>query len=69
MSESKVFIPDDLYNRLEEHLPQTSFTDLNDFVTYILEEYLDNHEAASAEDEDIDESEEITRRLKNLGYL
>ena len=63
-----ISIKDNLLEKLEGYLKETSFKDLNELIEYILENYLAENlgqirnPAPKAPDE-------ITQRLKDLGYL
>ena len=65
----KVNIPDHLFGQLKSYLEKTSFKYVDDFVTFVLQDYLDQNEPQENKNLSQDETEEITKRLENLGYL
>ncbi|MCL0057499.1 hypothetical protein M1N05_00315 [Dehalococcoidales bacterium] len=67
--ESKaIFLPVELYRRIEERAKATSFGSVDEYVIFVLEEVLkeegEEEKAFSKEEE-----EEIKKRLRALGYL
>ena len=62
-----VFLPAELYSRIEERVKATAFSSVDEYVIFVLEEVLkeegEEEKAPSKEDE-----EEVRRRLKALGY-
>ena len=63
-----VFLPAELYGRIEERVKTTGFSSVYEYVIFILEEVLkeegEEEEAFSQEEE-----EEVKKRLRALGYL
>lgn len=63
-----VFLPVELYSKIEERVNATDFGSVDAYVKFILEEVLKEGEteegAFSKEDE-----KEVKKRLKTLGYL
>jgi len=63
-----VFLPGELYSKIEERVKATDFGSVEEYVIFVLEEVLKNEgeeeQAFSKEDE-----EEVKKRLKALGYL
>lgn len=63
-----VFLPVELYGKIEERVKATSFGTVEEYVRFVLEEILkeegEEEKAFSKEDE-----EEIRKSLKALGYL
>lgn len=67
--ESKeVFLPPELYGRIEERVKATGFGSVDEYVIFVLEEVLkegkEEERAFSKEEE-----EEAKKRLRALGYL
>ncbi len=62
-----VFLPAELYSRIEERVKATAFSSVEEYVIFILEEVLkeegEEEQAFSKEEE-----EEVKKRLKALGY-
>ncbi|MHC1635401.1 MAG: CopG family transcriptional regulator [Candidatus Methanospirareceae archaeon] len=62
-----VFLPAELYKKIEDRVRDTEFRSVEEYVTFVLEEVL------KEEDEELtfseEEEEEVKRRLKALGYL
>lgn len=65
----KVNIPDHLFGQLKGYLEKTAFNSVDDFVTFVLQDYLDQNDPQENKNLSQDETEEITKRLENLGYL
>ena len=63
-----VFLPAELYSKIEERVNTTDFVSVEEYVTFVLEEVIkeenEEEKAFSKEDE-----EEVKKRLKALGYL
>ena len=62
-----VFLPTDLYRRIEERVRATGFGSVEEYVTFVLGEVLkeeDDETVFSKEEE-----EEVKKRLRDLGYL
>ncbi len=68
--ESKaVFLPTELYSRIEGRAKATGFGSVDEYATFVLEEVLkeegeEEERAFSKEDE-----EEVKKRLRALGYV
>jgi Arc/MetJ-type ribon-helix-helix transcriptional regulator len=64
-----VFLPAELYGRIEERVRATEFHSVEEYVTFVLEEILreenEDEEPAFSEAEE----EEVKKRLRALGYL
>ncbi len=62
-----VFLPADLYSRIEQRARATNFGSVEEYVTFVLEEVLkeEDDEAVFSEEEE----EEVKKRLRDLGYL
>lgn len=62
-----VFLPADLYRRIEERVGTTGFGSVEEYITFVLEEVLkeEDDEAVFSEEEE----EEVKKRLRDLGYL
>ncbi|MCL0079865.1 CopG family transcriptional regulator [Dehalococcoidia bacterium] len=66
--ESKaIFLPAELYRRIEERVKATSFGSVEEYVRFVLEEVLKEGEEEKAFSKE--EEEEIKKRLRALGYL
>ncbi|MCW7079252.1 MAG: hypothetical protein OCU22_09040 [Canidatus Methanoxibalbensis ujae] len=72
-----VFLPAEIYERIEERVRVTEFNSVDEYVAFVLEEVL---KAVSEESADVggageevslseEEEEEVKRRLRALGYL
>lgn len=65
----KIEINKELFEKLKSYQTETSFKKIEDFIQYILEEYL-LHEVNKPNVKDKRSDKEILNdRLKNLGYL
>ena len=61
---SKVKLDKDLLDRCKKHAEQAGYGSVEEFISYTLEKELKRSEQKSRESE-----EEITKRLKGLGYI
>ena len=63
-----IFLPAELYSKIEERVNATEFRSVEEYVIFVLEEVLkeegEEEKAFSKEEE-----EEVKKRLKSLGYL
>jgi len=71
-----VFLPAELYRRVEERVRISDFESVDEYVAFVLEEVLkavSEEEEGEAEEEEVslseEEEEEVKRRLRALGYL
>lgn len=62
-----VFLPDDLYRRIEERVRATGFGSVEEYVTFVLEEVLKEEDEETVFSKE--EEEEVKKRLRDLGYL
>jgi hypothetical protein len=60
----KVKLDKDLLDRCKKHAEQSGYGSVEEFISYTLEKELKRSERKSREGE-----EEITKRLKGLGYI
>ena len=63
-----VFLPAELYGKIEERVNVTEFGSVDEYVIFVLEEVLkdegEEEKAFSKEEE-----EQVKKRLRDLGYL
>ena len=66
-----VFLPAELYGRVEERVRATEFHSVEEYVTFVLEEVLGGEEESEEEEPTFseEEEEEVKKRLRALGYL
>ena len=69
-----VFLPAELYKRVEERVRISDFESVDEYVAFVLEEVLKAvSEEEEGEEEEVslseEEEEEVKRRLRALGYL
>jgi len=66
-----VFLPAELYGRIEERVRATEFRSVEEYVTFVLEEVLGGEEESEGEEPTFseEEEEEVKKRLRALGYL
>jgi Arc/MetJ-type ribon-helix-helix transcriptional regulator len=66
-----VFLPADLYGRIEERVRATEFRSVEEYVTFVLEEVLGGEVESEKEEPAFSEAEEeeVKKRLRVLGYL
>jgi len=65
-----LFLPAELYSRIEERVKSTEFGSVDEYVLFVLEEVL--KEEGEEEEERAfskEEEEEVKKRLKALGYI
>ncbi len=62
-----VFMPAELYSKIEERVKATDFSSVDEYVEFVLEEVIKEEEGESAFTEE--EEKEVKKRLKDLGYL
>lgn len=62
-----VFLPGELYGKIEERVKATDFGSVDEYVEFVLEEVVKEEEEEKAFSEE--EEKEVKRRLKDLGYL
>ena len=63
-----VFLPADLYGKIEERVRATDFESVDEYVEFVMEEVVkeeEEEEKAFSEEEE----REVKKRLKDLGYL
>ncbi len=61
---SKLKLNDDLIQRCRKHAEAAGYSSVEEFITHVLERELRRHQEQSTEDD-----EEVSRRLKGLGYI
>jgi len=62
-----VFLPAELYGKVEEKAKATDFGSVDEYVEFVLEEVVKEEEEEKAFSEE--EEKEVKKRLKDLGYL
>ena len=62
-----VFLPAELYSKVEEKVKATDFNSIDEYVEFVLKEVVKGEEEERAFSEE--EEEEVKKRLKDLGYL
>ena len=62
-----VFLPAELYSKIEERVKATDFGSVDEYVEFVLEEVVKGEEEEKAFSEE--EEQEVKKRLKDLGYL
>ena len=65
-----VFLPAELYGRIEERVRATEFRSVEEYITYVMEEIMREEESEEEEPTFSEaEEEEVKKRLRALGYL
>jgi len=64
-----VFLPAELYERIEERVRATEFQSVEEYVTFVLEEVMREEPEEEAPAFSEAEEEEVKKRLRALGYL
>lgn len=67
MKKISIQIPDEIYSELEQVFEQSGLTSFEDFLLSLIQQALD--QIRNESDGNIDEEEEIRKRLENLGYM
>ena len=62
-----VFLPAELYSKVEERVKATDFGSVDEYVEFVLEEVVKEEEEERAFSKE--EEKEVKKRLKDLGYL
>jgi Arc/MetJ-type ribon-helix-helix transcriptional regulator len=62
-----VFLPAELYGKVEERVKATDFGSVDEYVEFVMEEVVKEEEEEKAFSEE--EEKEVKKRLKDLGYL
>ena len=62
-----VFLPAELYGKIEERVKATDFGSVDEYVEFVMEEVVKEEEEEKAFSEE--EEREVKKRLKDLGYL
>lgn len=62
-----VFMPAELYSKIEERAKGAHFGSVDEYVKFVLEEVIKEEDGESAFSEE--EEREVKKRLKDLGYL
>jgi len=65
----EVKIPKSLYEKIKEHVEDSGFESVDEYVTYVLREVLANLEGEEEEVFSEEEEEKVKERLRALGYL
>ena len=58
-------IPKEIYQLLQDRMQSSPFSDISDYITFILQQNLDADTSTPEENAEV----EIEERLKNLGYM
>ena len=64
-----VFLPTELYGRIEERVKGTSFGSVDEYVIFVLDEVLKEDGEEGEKTFSKEEEEEVKKRLRDLGYL
>jgi Arc/MetJ-type ribon-helix-helix transcriptional regulator len=62
-----VFLPAELYGKVEDRVKAADFGSMDEYVEFVLEEVIKEEEEERAFSEE--EEKEVKKRLKDLGYL
>jgi hypothetical protein len=65
----KVAIPDELYQKLLSQVDVSEFTDVEELVLYVLQDYLDKNVVIKDVTMSKDEEKILRKRLEDLGYM
>ena len=62
-------LPGKLLDDLNSHLKQSSFKSVDDFIIYILQNYLDQQKSEQGDKQSSNDDEAVLKRLEDLGYM
>jgi Arc/MetJ-type ribon-helix-helix transcriptional regulator len=62
-----VFLPAELYRKVEERVKATDFGSVDEYVEFVLQEVVKEEESDRSFSEE--DEQEVKKRLKALGYL
>ena len=62
-------LPGKLLDDLNSYLRQSSFKSLDDFIIYILQNYLDQQKSEQGDKQSSNDDEAVLKRLEDLGYM
>ena len=62
-------LPEKLFSALSSHLQRTSFKSVEDFVVYILQDYLDQQKSETMNEQQSGDDVSVLKRLEDLGYM
>ncbi len=65
----EIRIPKDLINRIKEHIRETEFESVDEYVTFVLEEVIKEVDEEPEEVYSEKDEEKVKGRLRALGYL
>lgn len=64
-----LFLPAELYSRIQERVRATRFGSVDEYVIFVLEEVLREEGEEEERGFSKEEEEEVKKRLRSLGYL
>ena len=62
-------LPEKLVDELNLHLEQSSFKSVDDFIIFIVQNYLDQLASQKNHTKTVADDEEVMKRLQDLGYM
>lgn len=62
-------IPGKLWDNLNSHLKQSSFKSVDDFIIFILQNYLDQQKSITDNRQSSNDDAAVLKRLEDLGYM
>jgi hypothetical protein len=62
-------LPEKLYKELMLNLQQSSFKSIDDYIAYILQNYLDQQKLDNNNKQQSHDDEAVLKRLEDLGYM
>lgn len=62
-------LPEKLLDDLNLHLKQSNFNSVDDFIIFILQNYLDQQAKEKNQTKSSDDNAEVLKRLQDLGYM
>ncbi len=65
--ELKITIPKSLYDKIKEEADNAGFTDIEEFIRFVLEQLVESGE--TGEELSPEDEEKVKERLRALGYI
>ncbi len=65
--EVKITIPKSLYDKIKEEADNAGFTDIEEFIRFVLEQLVESGE--TGEELSPEDEEKVKERLRALGYI
>jgi len=64
-----VYIPEEIYNKIEQRVADTEFDSVDEYIAFVLAEVLKENDEEDRPAYSKEDEEEVKKRLRDLGYL